>query len=244
MKVAIHQPLYLPWLGYLDKMAKVDKFIILDDVAFTRPSPITRNRFLTENGKDKYLTVGIHNKNHMNLKISDIRINLNDSLNSLERHKNFLLSNYRKSPYFNEVWPYIEPILSNKEELLMELLNNTIKFFCDIFEIETQFIYQSELDYDESLKNNDLLIALLNAIGSKTYLSGIGAKNYMDEALFEESGISIYYQAYEPIIYPQFNTTEFISNLSSLDLLFNCGFRESRETFWENVKRVDEFLYL
>jgi len=241
MRAAIHQPLYFPWVGYLDKIAKVDMFIILDFVAMTKPSPITRNRFLTDSGSEKYLSVGIQSKNHMNLKISDIKLNLNDTLNSLDKHKSFLMSNYKKAPYFDEVWPQIECILSYRGESLLEFVISTIMFLRDVFEIKTEIVYQSELAHDESLKNNVMLITLLNSIGSKTYLSGTGAKDYMDVEMFEEAGISVCYQEYEPIVYPQYNTKEFIPNLSSLDLLFNCGFEKSKEIFWENVKKSNEF---
>ena len=239
MTAAIHQPLYFPWIGYLDKMAKVDKFIFLDSVAMTKPSPITRNRFLTENGVDKYLTIGIISKNHLNLKISDVKLNPMDSLNSLEKHKNFLKFNYRKSPYFNEIWESVESLLNYSGDSLLNLLITTIDYLRNVFAIKTDLILQSKIGFNEELKNNELLISLLKSINTHTYLSGVGAKGYMNDKLFKDAMIDVCYQKYDPIVYKQFNTPDFIPNLSSLDLLFNCGLEESKRLFWRNVERKE-----
>lgn len=62
MKTAIHQPHYFPWLGYMDKMAKTDQFIILDEVQLTDRSPMVRNKFLTFCGREETLSLSIQKK--------------------------------------------------------------------------------------------------------------------------------------------------------------------------------------
>jgi len=235
MTVAIHQPLYFPWIGYLDKMAKADKFIILDSVAMTKPSPITRNRFLTEDGIEKYLTAGIVSKSHTKLKISEVKLNPVDSINSLAKHENFLRFNYRKAPYFKEVWPSIENLLNYSGESLLEFLLRIINYLREVFDIKTELIFQSTIEYDKTQKSNEMLILLLKSLNADIYLSGTGAKDYMDDKLYEDALIEVRYQKFTSPLYKQFNTTDFIPNLSSIDMLFNCGLKGSRELFWTNV---------
>ena len=62
--VAIHQPPYCPWLGYLDKMAKADEFVVLDEVQFTDRSPMHRNKFLQLNGEAKLLSLSVCKKGY------------------------------------------------------------------------------------------------------------------------------------------------------------------------------------
>ncbi|MBV8758449.1 MAG: WbqC family protein, partial [Deltaproteobacteria bacterium] len=56
MIVAAHQPAYLPWLGYLDKMAKADVFVVMDDLQYEAQNFQNRNRIKLNNGA-AWLTV-------------------------------------------------------------------------------------------------------------------------------------------------------------------------------------------
>ena len=44
MIVAAHQPHYMPWLGYLDKMAKADLFVVMDDLQYEAQNFQNRQR--------------------------------------------------------------------------------------------------------------------------------------------------------------------------------------------------------
>ena len=78
-------------------------------------------------------------------------------------------------------------------------------------------------------KKNELLIDILKKVSAETYLSGVGAKAYMDEKLFENEGIKVIWQNFKHPVYNQLYGN-FIPYLSSIDLLFNCGIEESRKT--------------
>jgi hypothetical protein len=234
MKVGIHQPHYFPWLGYLDKMAKSDKFIILDDVQLTDNSNMFRNRFLTKNKTVKYLTIGYRKKNYLEKKYNQIEIN--DDISWQINHANFIIDNYKKSPYFDEVWDFIKQIFNKNYSHLYEVTIESIMILKQIFEIKTDIILQSTLNYDQNATKNELLINLCVLVDAEVYLSGIGAKNYMKTDIFEKQGIKVEFQSYSTLEYKQFNTSEFIPNLSALDLLFNCGIQRSRELFWKNIK--------
>ena len=48
--VSIHQPEYLPWLGFFKKMMNSELFVFLDDVQFRKKGWQNRNRIRTNKG--------------------------------------------------------------------------------------------------------------------------------------------------------------------------------------------------
>lgn len=106
MKVAIHQPHYLPWLGYLDKMAKPDTCIVLDDVQLTDQSPMLRNRLLLLGGEASFLSVSVQKHGYREKCTREIE--LSDWTEVRRKHLKFLDLNYKKTQYFDEIMPFVE----------------------------------------------------------------------------------------------------------------------------------------
>lgn len=235
MKVAIHQPHYFPWMGYLDKMAKVDKFILLDEVQIEKGSNMYRNKVITWDSKEKYLTVGYEKKGSLNKPFSQIRID--NSIEWQKRQQDFIWNNYKKAKYFDEIWETIQFIFNKKYMYLFDVLMDSIEIEKKIFGINTEIVLQSKLPSMEGVYKNELLVSLCQSVGADKYLSGNGAKKYMNIQVFEEKKIDVEYQQFKYPIYHQFG--EFVPNLSAIDILFHCGKEESKKIFWENVKRVE-----
>ena len=232
--VAIHQPHYFPWLGFLDKMAKSDEFIVLDEVQLTDRSPMVRNKFLELGGPSRFLSVSVEKKGYREKTTKEIR--LSNWIDVASKHQRFLEYNYQRSKGFEEVMSYIAPIFNEQFESLLELNMATMGALRRMYSIETPLTMQSVLPYRSDSKNNLLMLDLSVAAKGDIYLSGRGAQAYMDEAPFSEHVIQVVYQEFQHPVYTQYGQCEFVSNLSSLDMLFQCGVREAREIFWENVK--------
>lgn len=221
---AIHQPHFFPWLGYLNKMASVDKFIILDEAQLEKGSNMYRNKLSTNDGKEKYITVGYEKAGYLEKKYNEIKID--NTVNWQTVQKNFIINNYKKTQFFSEIWNKIEHIFENQYQNLDTLVEETIFIEKELFGIETEVIKQSTLKYDREEKNNRLLITLCKDVFADCYLSGNGAKKYMDVDLFSQNGIKVEYQKFTYPLYEQKH--QFVSNLSGLDILFNCGIEKSR----------------
>lgn len=235
MIVAIHQPHYFPWLGYLDKMAKADKFVVLDEVQLTDRSPMVRNKFLQSNGESKFLSLSIEKKGYRDKKTKEIVLFNTDEL--LKNHEKFIIYNYKKSLFFEKIWEEIKSVFLDKYVYLIELEMKTVSLLRNLFNIKTDIAYQSNLDYDRDSKNSDLMLSLTKAVGGNIYLSGNGARSYMKEDEFNKQGVRVVYQEFSYPKYSQFNSKEFVPNLSALDMLFNLGVEKSREIFWNNVDK-------
>lgn len=239
IKVAIHQPHYFPWLGYFDKMAKVDIFIVLDEVQLTDKSNMFRNIFLSKSGAAKYLTIPFEKKRYMEKACRELTMNQNVAWQ--ENHRNFIKDNYRKAPYFKEVWDKISYIFEKKYDLYYDTVMDSLNVVKEMLNIHTIIMNQSEFRKGSDSKKNDLVLMLCLSASANTYLSGIGARKYMNDELYERNGIKVVYQNFTYPDYKQIYSEEFVPNLSSLDILFNCGIERTKEIFWNNVKSKNEF---
>ena len=236
MIVAIHQPHYFPWLGYLNKMAYSDAFVVLDQVQLEKGSQMYRNRVLDNNGSIKYLTISYNTDNYLNRHYREIETKENAiwKKNQLSILKNY----YRKAKYYSEMIEMIEDFLNNNSSTLFSWTFESILFLKKIFEINTPLLLQSEIDYDKSRKRSDLVLSICDAMHADVYLSGRGASiEYLNQKDFNEHGIEVKFQEFVHPVYQQCSTSVFVPGLSSLDCLFNCGIKEARALFWNQLEK-------
>jgi len=215
MRCAIIQPNYLPWKGYFDIINDVDVFVFLDDVQYTKNDWRNRNRIKTSKGTE-WITVpvlgGIHQK------IFETPIDYSKKWE--KKHKNTLHANYAASEYYESYSSDIYEIYSKKYDSISQLSICTIKKICQLLEIDTKFLYSSDLDTKG--KKEDKVIEICSMIGANEYISGPTAKNYIHNEKFENAGIDLYYKDYSYPEYPQL-WGEFNPFVSIVDTLFNCG---------------------
>ena len=216
MKVAIHQPQYLPWLGYFDKMDQADCFVLLDDVQFKKNEWQNRNRIKAAAGW-QWLTVPVLHR--FPQLIHEVRINQADPWS--RKHLRALVSNYASAPFFDLHRPFFEEIYAREWTLLLDLNLTTITYLVETLGIRTKLVLASSLPVPAGVEATQRLIAICQAVGGDTYLSGVGGRGYLDLARFEEAGIQVVFQAFRTKPYPQ-RFGAFVPDLSVVDLLFNC----------------------
>ena len=218
MVVSIHQPNYIPWLGFFNKILLSDTYVVFDDVQFPRGKDYAnRNQIKTNNGK-MWLTIPVIGKSDLK-PWNQIEINKNGWVN---KHLSNIESFYKKTPYFNEYYPEIKNIYLKDHNLLIDLTLDLIKHFLKILDKEVKIVLSSDIKTD--LKGLDKILYILKNLNATKYISGDGdgSKRYIDEKLFSDQGIELVWQNYKhPIYKQQFN--EFIPYMSILDLLFNEG---------------------
>ena len=235
MIVAIHQPSYFPWLGLLNKIAKADIFIVMDEVQLADRAYQHRNIFLDSSGNFKYLTIPIIKKGYRKKVIKEIEIN--DTVDWEKKHARFLFLNYKKHQFFTEIYPTVGEFYKEKYKFLMEAVWKSMKMMIDFLDIKTEIVFQSQLSYDRSKKKGDLILELVKAVNGNIYLSGVGAKEYMEKVLDRAKNmeIKVLWNNFYHFKYPQRNSKQFVEGLSSLDFLFNVGINEGRIIFWKHV---------
>lgn len=216
-RIAILQSAYIPWRGYFDLIASVDEFIFYDDVQFSHGDWRNRNKIRTANGS-KWLTIPVPKKHR-------IRRNINEVIASdatwRQDHWNRISHSYAKAPHFSEIAEVLTPVYLDCEENLSRINASFIGATCSYLGIETKLSWS--WDFPSSPGKNERLIDLCKAADATVYVSGPAAKNYLDEELFQNSGIEVEWFSYDQLTpYPQIHG-DFESNVSIVDLLFNCG---------------------
>ena len=219
MIIAIHQPNYLPYLGFFDKLKKSDTFVIYDDAQFNKEDFQHRNRIRIYHGW-KYLTVPVGKKH---IPIRDIRIRNELMIRGItwkEVHIREIRDNYMDTPYYASYEDYIEAIYMDKYDKLIDLNMNLINLLSDAFDIKTKIIFASELGFTSG--SSQRLVDITDALGGDVYLSGPAGRDYLDIPLFESGGINVEFQDFKHPVYKQ-SYEGFIPNMSAIDALFNVG---------------------
>ncbi len=216
MIVAIHQPQYLPWLGYFDKMLKADAFCYLDTVQYKKNEWQNRNRIRTAQGR-QWLTVPVHYR--FPARIDAVAID--NSTHWRHKHLQALRTHYRRAPYFEPTIAVFEEVYGRVWENLALLNLELIGRLREILGLaQKPALCASSLTCAE--EPTERLIDICRALGGDTYLAGAGAAHYMDSARFEQRGLRVITQAFEHPVYPQVYKG-FEPNLAIVDLIFNCG---------------------
>jgi hypothetical protein len=214
--VAIHQPNFLPWLGYFHKMKNSEIFVFLDNVQFTKNSFQNRVKIKTSQGA-AWLTVPVLHS--FGQSTNEVRINKRE--NWREKHLKTFKLNYKKSGYFDPVFELLRSIYLRTEwETMAEFNIALIRRICEYLEITTTFVSASSLDLRGA--KTELLIEIVRKVNGDTYLSGKGGAGYQDEERFRNESIRLIYDSFDHPKYPQL-WNDFINGLSIVDLLFNCG---------------------
>lgn len=216
LKVAIHQPNYLPYIGYFEKMSCADIFILLDNVQFSKDSYTQRTKIRTKLN-DLWLTIPIEKKFHFKL-ISEIL--LPNDTRWVKKHQLSFLANYSKTRYFDQ--NFIDIYYSENIQKIHKFNEFGITYLKDMFKIKTKIIRASDLINCSEIKSTELLIALIDRVGGDCYISGEGGKTYQNERLYAEKNIQLSFHKFVPFEYRQ-NGSRFKPYLSAIDFLFNVG---------------------
>lgn len=223
--VVIHQPDFLSYLGFFHRFLHADLYVALDTAQFvtnTSRSWQNRDKIKTPQG-ERWLTVSVEKPSGY-AAIKDVL--LSERVDWRKDNLNLLSQNYRKAPFYSEIWPEVEALYAVPARRMMDFTLESIKRLNRLFAIDIPVVLASELDPQG--KSNELLVDILKKAGATTYLSGLGAKAYYDPRPFDEAGIAVKWQEFRHPVYPQLHGA-FIPGLSSIDLLFNCGIEKSRQ---------------
>jgi len=217
MIVGIHQPNFLPWLGYFYKMVRSDRFVLLDTVAFAKGSYTNRVKIKGATGA-AWLTVPVLTSGKLGQPIRETMCS--PTVDWRAKIVRTLETNYRGCPHYAAYGPDICRIISACGDNLAELNIALIQHLAGLLDIHTPMVRSSELQAQG--KAAELLIAICKELGADTYLSGSGGANYQDEQDFAAAGLKLIYTNYQHPTYAQ-PFGDFVGGLSVVDLLFNCG---------------------
>lgn len=215
MNLAVMQPYLLPYIGYFQLIYASDLFIIYDDVSYIKQGYINRNNILSPNGPVRF-TVPVPGASSNKL-ISQLSYSAD-----VKKVLKTIQQSYSKSPYFDEIYPLIESILTYHNRDIAELCLKSYRDILEYLGLQRKFLKSSELDYDRALPAKDRLINFSHKFGADCYINTPGGRDLYNKLEFAKEEVDLRFIESLPIQYDQ-GVEAFVPNLSIIDLLMNCS---------------------
>lgn len=234
MIVSIHQPAYLPWLGYIHKINLADIFVFFDTTQFEKNSFINRNKIKTANGP-VWLTVPVKAQGHFEKEIRQIEP---AGQAWREKHWQTIETNYKKTEFWPKYSGELKELYQKEYGNIADLCYDQLILLLGWLGVKTKVIRSSELKPRQS-KKLDLVLDILEETKASSYISGALGRDYIDSQRFKDKNIKLYYQSYEHPVYRQFWKGEFLKYMSVIDLLFNEGDKSLAILMSGNITKND-----
>lgn len=220
MIAAIHQPNFLPWLGFFEKLAKSDVFVLFDDVQFPRGKSYGYRTLIKTAQGPKWISVPIASKTDLN----SYRETQIASSNWQKKTIKTIRFAYQKAPFFDDYFAQLQTALNKPYKYIFDLNLALIELLVDSLKIQTKLICSSDICANKELNGEEKILFILKEIKATEYISGQGAgsRRYINENNFEDENIKLVWQEFKHPQYQQLHGA-FIPNLSAIDLLFNHG---------------------
>ncbi len=217
--IGILQPGYLPWVGFFQQMLYSDIFVIYDDVQYDKHGWRNRNRVKGPQGPI-WLTVPVRTTNLDKPKINEVLVDPSQP-RWARKHCATLRQLYARAPFFDKYFAPLEELLHQSWVKLVDLDLALTRMLAAWLEVDREIVLSSSLDC-RAEDPTERLVLICQALSADLFYEGSSGRNYLDLELFEAAGIDVVFQDYQCQTYPQLYG-DFISHLSALDLLFNCG---------------------
>jgi len=212
------QPYFFPYIGYWQLLRAVDRFVIYDDVNYIKGGWINRNRILI-NGQPSYITVPLHHASP-NKRICDVYM----QPSPVWRRKiiRSIEIAYRKSPFFSEVFPILEKIISYETDSLVDYLTQQLSALATFVGLKTEFLVNSCCYQNNDMTGQERILDICKRESASTYINAQGGQKLYDTEMFQNEGIDLRFIVMQPMTYKQ-RAVGFESYLSIIDPLMEIG---------------------
>ena len=226
--LAIMQPYFLPYIGYFQLLAAVDRFVILDDVNYINRGWVNRNRLLL-NGDAHTFTLPLQSASQNKL-ICEIQ--LQNGMVWRDKLLRTIQHAYIRAPYYSEVRPLFENIIMYPTIYLCEMLLHSLRSIVDYLEINTQIIESSRCYENSHLRGQDRIIDIVRKEKASLYINAIGGKALYGSEIFKSVGVDLKFLQPRMVTYRQLNKN-YIPWLSIMDILMFNNKNEIHEMLKE-----------
>ena len=221
MTIAIMQPYFMPYIGYWQLMAAVDKYVVYDDVNYIKGGWVSRNNILMD-GQAHMFTITLNgaspNKHFNEIEVRD----------DFKKFRKTLQSCYAKAPLYNEVMAELEKVFTYENRNLGAFLYHSYQVILDYLGIATKLILSSDIKKDNSLRAEEKVKHICHLMGADTYYNTIAGKDLYNAKDFALNGIELKFLQSHSHPYVQYKN-EFVPNLSIIDVLMFNSKEETRK---------------
>lgn len=223
MRVTIHQPEFMPWLGFFHKASLADVLVLLDDAQFTKNYFHNRNRVRTKDGW-AWVTVPVE-KSGLSTPINEVRIAGTNNPRWREKIEMAFRLSYGKAPFFDDTINELCTLLDATGDILISLNVPVIEWLLGSFGLFPTVLRSSDMGIDST--SSQRILDICRQTGATTYVSGVSGLDYLDLASFADAGISIEHQEFHHPIYPQIYD-EFVPQITAIEAVFLYGAQSSQ----------------
>ena len=209
------QPYLFPYIGYWQLINAVDTFVVYDNIQFSKKGWFHRNNILL-NGEKSFFTIPLK-KDSDYLDVKD-RFIADNSEKQIKKIVIQIQNAYKKSPFFDDVFPVIQMIFSQNEKNLFNYIYVSIINILKYLDINTDIIISSNINIDHALKSQKKVIAINKFMHADIYINSIGGTELYNKKEFEKENIKLLFIKSQIPEYKQFNNN-FIPNLSIIDIM-------------------------
>ncbi len=216
-RLAVMQPYFLPYIGYFQLIGAVDRFVVYDNLQYTKKGWINRNRILRRDGCTALISLPV--------KKASAFLNIRDRELAETFRRDRLLNQirdaYHDAPHFAAVFPLVEKVVNCPENNLFRYLLHSLVAVCTHLEIATPLLVSSSLPIDHRLPGQNRLIALCRHLDAACYINPIGGVDLYSRECFSANGIDLKFLRARLSAYGQ-RQNDFVPALSIVDvLMFN-----------------------
>ncbi|UAB89844.1 WbqC family protein [Ruegeria sp. SCSIO 43209] len=231
--VVISQPMYFPWPGFLAQLALADVVVWLVDAQFSRRSFTNRVQIRSPSGS-AWLSIPIkHTKNR-----TDIVDIVAAEPNWLDLHIDKLKKSLSGTPYLDSA---LAPVLHlNQHDGLCDAIVASSKGLASQFGINpSEYHLSTDLNVTETGSNR--ILQIVQELGGTRYVTGHGARNYLEHKEFELAGINVEYMEYDVRPWGRVED-DFSPFVTGLDLLAHVGPAQAASYLNPRTRNWKEFL--
>jgi len=210
--------MYFPWVGFLEQLRLADIFVRYDDVQFSKGSFTNRVQIKTSTGSN-WLTVPLR-KVHLGQCID--QVDLKESTDWRSQHREMLRQAYLQAPFREEMLRLVDRVFAQPAKTISDVSHSSIIALADYFGLSTNLRTLVSAALEIRGSSSQRFLDIVRSVGGNVYITGHGARNYLDHELFEKSGVTVEYMQYRCVPYPQLYG-DFTPFVSGLDLVANCG---------------------
>lgn len=233
-RVVISQPMVFPWVGLFEQIRLADIYVHYDDVQLPLGrSFMSRVQIKAPQGI-QWLSIPIKRRSFQLIN----QVEIDSTQNWRNKHLKTLQLYYKKAPYVSDMLQIVCEVYGLGASTLDELNSCGIEKISKYFDLSPKFIKSSPFNIHSS--GSDKLLQILLELKGEIYITGHGAKNYLDHVLLERKGIKVEYMDYKKIPYPQLYG-EFTPYVSILDLIANTG-KEGKRYICSTTKNWREYI--
>jgi hypothetical protein len=232
MKLGVMQPYFLPYIGYFQLINAVDMFVVYDNIKYTKKGWINRNRMLV-NETDKMFSLSLKkDSDFLDIVEREIAPDFNRS-----KLLNQFKGAYSCAPYFSEIFPLLEQIISYEDQNLFRFIHHSLISICKYLNINTEIRISSNIAIDHKLKNQNKVIAFCESLAANTYINAIGGIELYSQEQFQAKGIELKFIKSKPFEYKQFDN-DFVPWLSIVDIMMFVPLEIIRDQILNNYELI------